>query len=160
MRHLRGIHFIYAAESSISVPFCLIMTQTDDNHGALSTERAVVRVRIAAVLWLAAPATSRRRQPARRSPNEQVIYFMAHDQIPTRATAGYAPRNHICGGGCPTGSKPEPQITNNTGAHDLSSPSASCGWPPIDREPFFRCFHLLRTSKNRTQGNNRPIIGF
>ena len=71
----------------------LLWRNHDDNHGALSTERAVVRFRIAAVLWLAAPATSRRRQPARRSPNEQVIYFMAHDQIPTRATAGYAPRN-------------------------------------------------------------------
>ena len=54
----------------------------------------------------------------------------------------------------PTGSKPTPQITNDTGASNLASLAASCGWPPIDREPFFRCFHALRTSKNRNSGNN------
>ena len=43
----------------------------------------------------------------------------------------------------PTGSKPAPQITNDTGAHNLSSLAASCGWSLIDREPFFRCFHVL-----------------
>ena len=60
----------------------------------------------------------------------------------------------------PTGSKPTPQITNDTGASNLASLAASCGWPPIDREPFFRCFHALRTSKNRNSGNNWPAIGF
>ena len=41
------------------------------SHGALSTERPVVRFRIAAVLQLSTPVSSRDRCSARRSPNER-----------------------------------------------------------------------------------------
>ena len=105
MRHLWGIHLRYAALSGISVPFCLIMTQTWWHHDALSPERAVIRLRIAAVLQLSTPVSSRDRCSARRSPNEQRTNANTLYLKPPALNEEQLPITHleinICGGGCP-----------------------------------------------------------
>ena len=73
-----------------------------------------------------------------------------------RATARYAPQNQIYGGGCPNGSKPTPQITNDTGAGTVANPIASCEIRAMSKSDKLQFIDISRRNGKKqwmTRGN-------
>ena len=80
--------------------------------------------------------------------------------IQRRATADYAPRNRICGGGCPYWQQAGTTDFIRLRCAQPIQPGCQLRMVSILSYPFFRCFYFLRTSKNRNTWNNWPATGF